>query len=350
MTPTRLKFELIDQQSFDRVSNPLSQLSSRMRKEEARPEELRHADLRHADFRYAEQPRSIERPRLLSDLADGLDFLISQLTRAEEERDHARIETERWKAESSKTRVEFGELQLEFKSTSEGTAELRETRKTLENVITEQQKALLLSMELMKRFENEVSSLRNRMDAMEAAPPFTAPAAATETVVPDTSATERDELLIELKSEQERRVSAELENRELRAQVEAALEALQKLRDDPSGQVDQSAAIRSLEEQFEISRVAAASARADLSIQAAELETKDALISALERALEQQRGSLQNLESRFGAYAGRLQEMRIARVRNPDSGFETPSIAGRLLQGFKSRFSPSAKGAEEPEE
>ena len=267
LSPPRLKFELMAQQSIDRTSSPLL-------------------------------PLRTGKPRLIHDLAEGLEFLIEQLTKAEEERDHARIEADGSKAETLKIRGEFDDLQREFKAASQGTAELRATRKTLEDVIGEQQKALMLSMALMQHLETEVGSLRTRMDAIE-----TAPAAAAE-------------------------------SERLREEI-----ACLKKQPDPS------AAIRAIEDQRDIARIEAASARTQLSIQAAELEAKDVLISALERAIEQQRESLQSLESRVSTFATRLEGTK-AQLLEDDPGSSKISPLARLLRGVKRGFSPSVKGTD----
>ncbi len=374
---TRLKFELIEPQTSDRAVSPLAQLSSRLRREEQPP-----------------QPQA--RPRLVQDLAQGLDFLMVQLADAESARDRARDEVDRWKLETSKMRAEIADLQREVKATSEGPAEVRATRQTLESVVSEQQKALLLSMELMHRFESEIGSLRVRVDAMESVPaPVTVPPEALleletlrteqmefaaekranegqnaeliqrlETALRDNAAA-RSEAVERLEEKNRAFEDLSARGREshtselavLNGKLDSALKESAKLRAELAEQTkrgDPAAAIRALEEQRDIARTDAASARADVSIQSAEIETKDAIIGALERALEQQHGSLRNLEQRFAEYATRLQELRLDRLKMPDAKSSRTSSGApgirTVLEGLKRTFSPSAKPEVEPKE
>ena len=351
MNSTRLKFELIEPQTSDRAVSPLAQLSSRLRREEQ-----------------PLQPQA--RPRLVQDLAQGLDFLMVQLAEAESARDRARDEADRGKLETSKMRAEIADLQREVKAASEGSADVRATRQTLESVVSEQQKALLLSMELMHRFESEIGSLRVRVDAMESVPePVAIPPEALQELETlrakqmefaaemRASEAQNAELIQRLDTALRENPAARNEAVERLGKLDTALKESATLRAELAEQAklgDPAAAIRALEEQRDIARAEAASARADVSIQSAEIETKDALIGALERALEQQHGSLRSLEQRFAEYATRLQELRLDRLKMPEATSSATASRGfgirTLVEGFKRTFSPSANPEVEPKE
>jgi chromosome segregation ATPase len=342
------------------MSNPLAQLSARLRREE--------------------HPKDPDRPRLLHELAEGLEFLIAQLAKAEEERDRARSEALRSLGESAQIRAELSQAQQGFLAATEQVADLREGRRAIEGVAIEQQRALSLSMELMRRFEDEIGGLRRRVEAMEAAPPQTgseAAHAATEgqdelRAALELHKTEAGELRAQLiQAGIEAKAAEAMHAREragfeserqgmagqlalLESQLRAALDESAKLREEigeRSRLGDPAAVIRMLEEQLDAARSEAASARADVSIQSAELETKDALIGALERALEQQHGSLQNLETRFAGYAQRLQELRIDRLHSSNGALPSsatfaskPEASPGGLRGmFRAMFSPPPK-------
>jgi chromosome segregation ATPase len=475
MNSTRLKFELIEPQSPGRAMNsPLAHLASRLRREE--------------------QPTSRlpEQSRLVQDLAQGLEFLIGQLAQAEKERDAAQADAVRLHQETATIRGELSVLQREFKEVGAGASDLKDTRRTLEGVVAEQQKALLLSMELMRRFEGEISALRDRLDGLETASGNESPsaetlaelealrsrngsleeqltalttranslrqpfedriaelesqvsaAAAETTAVRESLDARIAELTSQLADAQSQASSATAEvaaiqeslnariaeltsqladaqsqassataeaaaiqeslnariadltsqladaqsqassataetaaiqeslNTRIAAfeqsavstgeQLKNAQEQSAKLREELAQYAkrgDPEAAFRALEEQRDLAIADAAAARADVSIQCAEIETKDALINALERALEQQHGSLRSLETRFAEYATRLQELRIDRLRMPDP--KASVMAGssgskggrmkRMLGTFKQAFSPPVQPAEDGQE
>lgn len=398
MNSTRLKFELIEPQTPDRsMASPLAQLSARLRREEQ------------------PQVRQPDRPRLVQDLAQGLEFLMAQLGQAERDRDNAKADAERMQVQSSKMRGEIADLQQEFKAAGDLAAELRETRRTLEVVIAEQQKALLLSMELMQRFEGEIAGLRNRLDAVESStaaipaipdetfremkalraaqadadtqltaslvktgeaaaeaarlreqlPALEARIAELDAKLADASAkggefaADAAHLREQLATIESRNAEFATRTADLKMQLEASLEESSTLRRELAerSKLGDPTIIRSLEEQRDIARADSASARADVSIQSAEIETKDALINALERALEQQHGSLRSLETRFAEYANRLQEIRMDRLRMPETGSvpkQPPllKVSGmkRLVDGVKQAFSPPVKPEIEPTE
>lgn len=187
-------------------------------------------------------------PQLLQELADGLDYLLAQLAQTERE-----------------------------------SAELRSSNSALDELVNEQQKALVVSMEMMRRLEGEVEALTKRMDSLAQGNPTATPAE------------DRGPLRLRI---------AELEKllAERSGQVEELTAALSRTRPDP----DQALAI--LEQQRD-------QARTDFAMQSAEMETKEALIRTLEQALEQQHTALRTLEERFAEYASRLQELRLDRLR-----------------------------------
>ena len=80
-------------------------------------------------------------PQLLQELADGLDYLLAQLAQNERE-----------------------------------SAELRLANSALDELVNEQQKALVVSMEMMRRLENEVDGLTKRVDSLAQGNPAAAPA------------------------------------------------------------------------------------------------------------------------------------------------------------------------------
>lgn len=192
-------------------------------------------------------------PQLLQELADGLDYLLAQLSQAERE-----------------------------------SAELRSSNTALDELVNEQQKALVVSMEMMRRLESEIEVLTRRVDSLaHGNPPAAAsPIGATEDAGPLRLRVAELEKLLEERS----------------GQVEELTAALSRARPDP----DQALAI--LEQQRD-------QARTDFAMQSAEMETKEALIRTLEQALEQQHIALRTLEERFAEYASRLQELRLDRLR-----------------------------------
>jgi chromosome segregation ATPase len=145
--------------------------------------------------------------------------------------------------------------------------------------------ALSAALTFMRRLEKDLADLRTRVDQI-APPSPVSPSPALSNQIED-----------------------------LRRQLaERDLELERFRRNSPE------ASMRILEEQRDQARQEAAASRADLGIQAAELETKDALIATLERALETQQQSLRTLEERFAEYAARLQDIRFERMQSASPG------------------------------
>jgi DNA repair exonuclease SbcCD ATPase subunit len=139
--------------------------------------------------------------------------------------------------------------------------------------------ALSAALTFMRRLEKDLADLRTRVDQI-APPSPVSPSPALSNQIED-----------------------------LRRQLaERDLELERFRRNSPE------ASMRILEEQRDQARQEAAASRADLGIQAAELETKD------ERALETQQQSLRTLEERFAEYAARLQDIRFERMQSASPG------------------------------
>jgi chromosome segregation ATPase len=226
-------------------------------------------------------------PQLLQELADGLDYLLSQLEQSEQEG-----------------------------------ATLKASNASLDELINEQQRALVVSLEMMRRLQGEVDELRKRVDSLAPAAPVT-----TEDAGP------LRQRIAELEKQVAQRSS----------EVEELTAALSKVRPDP----DQALAV--LEQQRD-------QARTDLAMQTAELATKEALIQTLEQALEQQHVALRTLEERFAEYASRLQELRLDRLRltappsrvsHAESQSSLASLARRLFSRPKVETTPEATNAKE---
>jgi hypothetical protein len=242
MTPNRLKFEMIEPTPKE-PSMALTELTK----------------------------RTPQNPDLVHELADGLDFLIQQLAAAEGDRDAARTQS-----------------------------------RSLDRTIAEQQKALIQSMQTMRRLEIEVEALRNRMEGIS---PAAAPAPAPPPPIVDRADPEPAPELEANPAVVVLEQKVALLETQLAAK-DAELETLRK-----SSAASPEAAMRILEDQRDQARNEAAVARADLSLQAAELETKETLIQTLEQALEQQHTSLRGLEEKFALYAAKLEELRLDRLQ-----------------------------------
>ena len=71
---------------------------------------------------------------------------------------------------------------------------------------------------------------------------------------------------------------------------------------------------------------------AEVTLQNAEVESRGAIIVALESALEEQTTSLRTLEERFLAYAEQVQALQLQRLEMPTNS--TRSIASKLARIF----------------
>lgn len=259
-------------------------------------------------------------PQLLQELADGLDYLLAQLAQSERE-----------------------------------SADLKVSNAALDELVGEQQKALVVSMEMMRRLEAQVETLNNRVDGLaettssvvEGTDPLRERIAELEKLLsekhgaaPNQPALVEVEALVSL-----RQRIAELEGQlaQRSNQVEELTGLLSKARPDP-GQ-----ALSVLEQQRD-------QARADLALQSAEMETKEALIKTLELALEKQHSALRTLEERFAEYASRLQELRLdrlkltappSRVAQEQSRNSLASLAKRAFSRPKALPEPETAGVKE---
>ncbi len=224
-------------------------------------------------------------PDLMHEVADGLDFLIQQLAAAEDDRDAARTQS-----------------------------------RTMDQMVAEQQKALLRSMQLMRRLEIEVGDLRSRVEGISLQPTGDELLPASATAQEAAPSKENVAALEEKVGLLETQLAAK------NAEIEMLRQAQQK-----SSAAGPEAAMRVLEDQRDQARNEAESARADLSLQAAELQTKETVIETLEQALEQQHASLRGLEEKFAMYAAKLEELRLDRLQalNPSKDEDGAAEAAR---------------------
>lgn len=228
-------------------------------------------------------------PGVMEQLASGLDLLIAQLTEAEAERDAAIANA--------------GQCATQYHRIDERVDQL-EARVDGIGANGEQ------AMEMLRKLGQDIEGLRSQLmvGAIDAHPA-------------------KEPAILQVDPQHD----AELQ----RLRQELA-ELRQKNAEERSQ--DPEAALRILEDQRDQARRDAAGARADLAIQCAELETKDALIAALERALEQQHSALRRLEERFAEYASRLQDMRLEK----QGGSSIPATSEKTgaIATFRSLFSP----------
>lgn len=274
-------------------------------------------------------------PTLLRDLADGLDYLHGQLEETESELERARAqilvfekEARHWEREASLLREEAAEqrgaieelrdrlssveapastvLPKQDASAVTGTPTAAES---LEDLVADQQKALVLSLELLKRLNSNG-----------------APAPADES-----TRLERDRLEAALAREQAARIHAEQE-----LQAERSQTVTMPL-DDPE-LVER---VQQLEEQIRDAQEKQRDWEAEAALQTAEVESRGAIIIALENALEEQNASLRDLEERFLAYADRVQAIQMERLEMPESNSKRAKQANGLLGRIGGLFSPS---------
>lgn len=272
-------------------------------------------------------------PTLLRDLADGLDYLHGQLEETESELERARAqilvfekEARHWEREASLLREEAAEqrgaieelrdrlssveapastvLPNQDASAVSGTPTAAES---LEDLVADQQKALVLSLELLKRLNSNG-----------------APA-------DESTRLERDRLEAALAREQAARIHAEQELQSERSQT------VTMPLDDPE-LVER---VQQLEEQIRDAQEKQRDWEAEAALQTAEVESRGAIIIALETALEEQNASLRDLEERFLAYADRVQAIQMERLEMPESNSKRAKQANGLLGRIGGLFSPS---------
>ena len=389
MTTSRLKFELID--GCESTGQP-------------RPRDLRRPPDMTTNQQFSDQVDwsrqsdtlrrsivpSVLDPSLLHDLAEGLEFLHRQLDDSESdlERSHERSlafeqDARRWEQEAarlredaSSTRRSLDQLRLEFEHSREGAleqhqtveriaaelAELRAARAHLEELAAEQQRALVLSLELLKRVngaepndqsaaiaekDREIAGLKRLIEAageegtrigneLAVAQALTSAGAEQDLAVDQASRqalesaqAEIDTLRSELAGAQVDLESSRTELGLARAAFAADRKAFESLK--PVEGMEASADQNSVEERARINQKLL-DAEAEIALQNAEVDSRGAVIIALESALEEQNASLRTLEERFLAYAEQVQSLQLERLEMPVRGAK--GIAQRIANAF----------------
>jgi hypothetical protein len=243
-------------------------------------------------------------PGVMQQIASGLDFLIAQLAEAEAERDAAIANA--------------GDCATQYQQVDQRVDQLEVK---VDGIGANGEQA----MELLRKLAKDIEGLRGFVEGER-----------TQAPVQEIPAGTKDDG--GLQCTREELAEAQREAAALRQKLED-LEARHESLQDPE------AALRILEDQRDQARTDAAAARADLAIQCAEIETKDSLITALERALEQQHASLRRLEERFAEYASRLHDLRVEKHGGqPGTEDDSDSDGGRkrvgAFAGFRNLFSP----------
>jgi chromosome segregation ATPase len=380
-------------------------------------------------------------PTLLHDLAEGLEFLNRQLDDAETELDRSREQSlafeqdaRRWEKEAARLRKEADELRqdaeeirkeaIEARKDSEETrealarlrlefeagqaaalqqrqqvervvaemAEVRDAHTHLEELAAEQQRALVLSLELLRRVneqappaaEPDLAALAAKDEEIAELKGIIAGAGeegsrldeelASAKAEQESSRTRIADLESELASFRKEREAAEAKAEALRAELasfrnereaaEAKAEALRaelaSFRNEREAAEAKAEALRAELASFRNEREAAGAgadetlarrvkeleqykieaahklqaAETEIALQNAEVESRGAIISALENALEEQNSSLRGLEERFLAYAEQVQSLQLQRLQMP------PVNARSLASKFVRIFSP----------
>ena len=331
-------------------------------------------------------------PTLLHDLAEGLEFLNRQLDDSEAELGRSREQStafeqdaRRWETEASRLREEGAEtrgalqkLREEFEDGREAgqqqrdlverlageMAEVRATRVHLEQLAAEQQRALVLSLELLKRMSDEGSAERlvsgraltvedsakddeiaelQRMisvDGREHARTEDALAAAKADL--QSSRSQFAELNAQLERARVEFENVQGELTDSRSEIQSIKAGLAEVRSESerlrvaalqapllsSSPLVSTLRLAELEQQVSKDARKLKDADAEIAIQTAEVESRGAIITALEDALEEQNTSLRTLEERFLAYAEQVQALQL-------HGVEMPA---RSSSGIGSRF------------
>ena len=334
---------------------------------------------------------------LLNDLAESLDYLHRQLDDSETELETSReqsrsfeIDAKRWEQEAARLREEgeatrkaLDQLRAEFDQSrdssllsqaavaklAEEVAEMRAARAQLEALTVEQQRALVVSLEMLKRLNSAEPAQAEQLAGPQQDAEILELRRLLECANDDGRRTEEDlfaarqELEVrnmalaaagaEVESLQEElsRARAELENRanELdaaRAEFNAARAELDLMKEESRrapGEVGgrdttDSGAIHRTEIENAAIAQQLQQAEAEIAIQTAEVEGRGAIIVALENALEEQNTSLRTLEERFLAYAEQVQSLQLQRL-------EMPSTSARSIASkFARIFSPPTRG------
>ena len=275
--------------------------------------------------------------------------------------------TEELRAQSVETEAGYLRVTESLTNAEAQTNELLQARRILETVLAEQQRALVLSMELMTRLEGEVKNLRMRVDTL------TAEVIAESRSVPPEAAAQIAELQVaKMQAESavtDMQTNAEvLENRarHLEAMIldlstshatelakreaevikrTAEIAQLQNRLEDAERSIElvppPEAALRSLEDQRDQARRELATYKSDLEIMNADVKTKEGLITTLEAALDQQQIMLRSLEERFSDYASRLHGVSDFTQEDGDRPESEEGKVKRLVTWFQSAFSPT---------
>ena len=403
MTTSRLKFELIDgcestasavRRTTDMTTSPLASSG----KSTDTIDWSRTSD----SLRGAGVVPSVFDPSLLNDLAEGLEFLQRQLDDSDSDLEGAQEQSRafesdarRWEAEATRIRVEsedtrqvLDQLRKEFDQARDGSrqsqevvdrlvgevAEMRSARVHLETLAAEQQRALVVSLELLKRLnsdppvtphqdtlelrrlvevavEQRVQADKELADARSGLEARTQKweQAQSEILFLRTVAVDVQAELESAKSEfastkvelEACRTALELSKASLSATLEsldsanagttAAQEDLKRLheRGGSNAEHQQSKAFE-VEKGHLLQRLQ--DTEAEVTLQNAEVENRGAIIVALESTLEEQTTSLRTLEERFLAYAEQVQALQLQRLEMPTNS--TRSIASKLARIF----------------
>lgn len=405
MTTSRLKFELIDSVESIGLENCRSPdvaaptLNGSRHSGDVMKDQL--AQFSESVSRQSDALRptlisSVLDSSLLRDLAEGLEFLHHQMDVSESELERSREQSHsieqdarRWGQESARlqqetedTRAALVQLRLEFEESRESSheqtaaveriveemADLRAARSQLENLAAEQQRALVLSLELLKRVD-----VAERLEG----PDQTAPELSETT-------SEIADLKCRLAAADQRCIQVDGELAEVRAQFHLGQMESTALRSDldmahaelakrvaelcsvkadltdfkakfESGEAELRLAREELNQlvdikprtepeaqrdaQGENARISKilVDAEAEIALQNAEVDSRGAIILALENALEEQNTSLRALEERFLTYAEQVQSLQLERL--PKTARNRGGIAWR----FSKLFSPPRK-------
>jgi chromosome segregation ATPase len=373
---------------------------------------------------------SILDPSLLQDLAEGFEFLHRQLDdseselersreqshafeqdarRWEEEAARLRDDAKRLREESEETRGSLDKLRKDFEESRDGSVqqqqtverivdemgEIRAARAHLEELAAEQQRALLLSLELLKR----VSAAEQPASVAETSPVLSLEvqpleptadlhAAALEAKEQEIAELKRlveaageegtrvDNSLAETRKELESRnaawhaAEAQIEGLKLdlaassaeaesvrtwltasQSELDSTRAELSLAREDSkrfealafqsNPQPDLMPRVKELENERARTAEKLQEAEAEIALQSAEVESRGAIITALESALEEQNGSLRILEERFLAYAEQVQSLQLQRLEMPRTS------ARGIASKFARIFSPPERGQKE---
>lgn len=418
MTPSRLKFELIDgsePSGLDRTARsrdmPLTKASPNVNGIR-RPSDMITNQL-------ADSSRgglhSILDPSLLQDLAEGFEFLNRQLddsdTELERSREQSRAfeqDARRWEEEASRLRQEAAQLREESEQTRGALDKLREefdvsrddshrqqhaveqildemsevraARAHLEGLAAEQQRALVLSLELLKRVstedsasldatadaqspiaeieakDREIADLKRILEAAgEEGTRLDNELALTHANLESRNAEwetaqakirsvqfELDAVSLELGSTKTELASARAESTATASLLEVAKAEISRLEEQSKivapmhalsdARPDLVAKLAELQHEKTLNLERLENADSEIAIQTAEVESRGAIITALESALEEQNASLRTLEERFLAYAEQVQSLQLQRLEMPGSGVK--GMAAKFSQIF----------------